>query len=140
MAVGAATIVLELIVLGLGVSLLLPVFSRLIGQSYPLTDALVHALLMTMGGLVFFGFAFLVSTIFNNWWQAVFIGEGLHVALCAPYMGTAPFPRWNLVYQLVSGESYFRHGEIPWSGLLVSVALAAVMFYISVCIFERQDF
>jgi ABC-type transport system involved in multi-copper enzyme maturation permease subunit len=140
LVVGAATGVLELAVLGIGASLALPVLSRLMGQSYAVADTVVYSLMAIAAGLVFYSFAFLLSIIFNSWWQAMVVGEGLHLMLSLPYTGIAPLPRWNALYRIMSGERYFMSGEIPWIGLIVSLALAAGMFLLAVRIFERRDF
>jgi hypothetical protein len=40
----------------------------------------------------------------------------------------------------MSGETYFRHGKIPWPGLLASLAVSALMMFAAARIYERRDF
>jgi len=49
------------------------------------------------------------------------------------------YPWWN-VYHVMSGESYFHHGEIPWLGLLASLMVSALMMIVAVRIYEWRDF
>jgi hypothetical protein len=140
LVVGAATVILELTLAGLVIALSVPVLSRLVEQRYAVTDAIIYSALTMAGSLVFFSLAFLLTVIFNHWWPAMLIGEGVHFVLCLPYTGITPFPRWNLLYRFMSGERYFTSGEVPWTGLAVSVVFAVAIFYAAVRIFERRDF
>jgi hypothetical protein len=49
------------------------------------------------------------------------------------------YPWWN-VYHVMSGETYFRYGKIPWLGLFASLAVSASMVFAAVRIYERRDF
>lgn len=49
------------------------------------------------------------------------------------------FPWWS-VYHVMSGESYFRYGQIPWPGLFISLALSAALMVAAVRIYKRRDF
>jgi len=40
----------------------------------------------------------------------------------------------------MSGETYFRYGQIPWLGLLASLAVSALMMFAAARIYERRDF
>jgi hypothetical protein len=40
---------------------------------------------------------------------------------------------------MMSGESYFYHGQIPWLGLSISLILSAVFMFAAVRIYERRD-
>jgi hypothetical protein len=40
----------------------------------------------------------------------------------------------------MNGESYFRYGSLPWTGLLVSAVLAMALLYSAAETLERRDF
>jgi hypothetical protein len=44
------------------------------------------------------------------------------------------------VFRLMTGDTYFLRGEIPWLGVLACLAFAATLMYASVRIVERRDF
>ena len=44
------------------------------------------------------------------------------------------------VYNVMRGQRYFTEGAPPWARLIVCVALAALMFYVSLRVLERRDF
>jgi hypothetical protein len=139
-AAGTVFIVVGLALVSIVPSLLLPVVSSLRGQSYPVTDALVHAFLMIAGGMVFFSFSFLLTAIVKNGWIVIIGGPIGHFILQQVFRRMDERPWWGHLYSIMSGESYVLNGEIPWVGLLISVTLAATMFYFSTRLFERRDF
>jgi len=138
-SIRAATGFVEMVVLAVMPSLLLPALSPLIGHHLPVTDVAIHALLMTVGGMVFFSFSFLLATIFSSWLKAFFILIGIHLVIW-PYQGATEFPWWSSIYRIMAGEAYLTTGQIPWVGLFISVALAVGLFYLAVRMFERRDF
>jgi hypothetical protein len=92
-----------------------------------------------VGGMVFPAFSFLLMAVFNNQWKALTIGIASAFAMFFPIRIAEEFPWWN-VYHVMSGETYFRYGKIPWLGLLVSLAVSASMVFAAVRIYERRDF
>ena len=49
------------------------------------------------------------------------------------------FRRYSLL-RVMTGDTYFFRGEIPWIGLAASLAVAAVMISASVRLIERRDY
>lgn len=139
LGVRAATALLELFALALIPSLVLPLMSPAVGQSYPVVDVVVHALCLFVGGSVFFSLAFLLSTAFTDVWRPLLI------ALCAAFAlaliertlrdvaGFGPI-------RVMTAEAYFRSGGMPWPGLLVSAAASLGMVYAAIKNIARQDF
>ena len=139
LGVRASLSLAELLVLAVAPSLVLPVFSPLVGQSYGLVDALVHAACMFVGGSVFFSLAFLLSTVFSDVWRPPII------AVCAAYFlvlfeqalqGVLPAG----LLSVMNAESYFRGTGVPWMGLAARAALSGALLYGAVVNTERQDF
>ncbi len=135
----AALLAVEMILIALVPSLMYPIFSRLTGQWFPFGSAVIYALLMALGGMVFLAFSFLLAAVFNSQWKVMAIGIAVAFALYFPIRQIEEFPWWN-VYHVMSGETYFRYGQIPWPGLLASLASAALMMFAAVRIYERRDF
>jgi hypothetical protein len=127
-------------------SLIYPIAIRLTGRWFPFGSTVIYALLLALGGVVFIAFAFLMMVIFNNQWIVMAIGV---LAASGPIPILFPwgarvtmldeFPWWH-VYHVMSGETYFRYGRIPWLGLLASLAASALMMFAAVRIYERRDF
>ena len=129
----------ELLALALVPSLLVPLLSPGIGQSYGVGDALVHAVCLFVAGSVFFSLAFLLSTVFGDVWRPLLI------ALCAAALVAVAeqFVDRTAGYGLVatmSGERYFRGGGLPWAGLVISAALSAAMLWGAARNLARRDF
>ncbi|HEV3140046.1 MAG TPA: hypothetical protein VGY57_06000 [Vicinamibacterales bacterium] len=135
----AATGLVEWLAIALVPSLLIPLLSPSIGESYPMSAALVHGVCIFVGGAVFFSLAVLLSTVFPDFWRpllvafAVAIVGGLFelVLLEPTRFGT---------FCTMTGENYFRTGAVPWSGLAVNSAVAGAMLYGAGMNLARRDF
>src|SRR5262245_39009580 len=73
MQVRALTGLAELFVLAVVPSLLLPLLSPAVGQSYGVGDTLVHSICLFVAGGVFFSLAVLLSTVFSDIWRPFLI-------------------------------------------------------------------
>jgi hypothetical protein len=134
----AAVGFVELFLIAFIPSLLLPFIALFHGRRFSLGDALIYALLLIFGGAVFFCFAFLLTVIFSNYVMSFVLMEIIIFALYLPFLSSAPRPWWNIL-GMMSGESYFFHGQIPWLGLFISLILSAVFLFTAVRIYERRD-
>lgn len=137
--VRAALGALETAVLALVPSLVIPAISPLIGQSYWRVDLLLHPLFLVGGGMVFFSFTFLLSTVFTDQLKPIVIAVGLAAFLGVLWMAIRDLAPYSL-FKVMSAESYFYRGVLPWKGLIISLAMSAAMFYASFRIVERRDF
>jgi hypothetical protein len=88
---------------------------------------------------VFFSIACCLSTVFNDMWRPVLITIGISAALSAV---DQILREWSLhaVYGVMSGETYFRTGSLPWLGLLVSAGASAALLFGASMVVTRQDF
>jgi hypothetical protein len=139
LGVRAATGLGELFVLAVVPSLMLPLLSPLVGQTYGIGDTLVHSVCLFIAGSIFFSLSFLLSTVFSDLWRPLLI------ALCAAFalrLFEEAFHDFlpSGIFSLMSAESYFRGGGVPWIGLLVRVAVSAALLYGAVLNIARQDF
>ena len=134
----AATGLAELGVLTFIPSLLISLFSPAIGQGYGLAPALMHSLCFFVAASVFFNAALLLSTVFSDVWRPLLIALALAFAL-ALFEQIVRSPSIG-VFHVMSGETYFRGGRLPWAGLLLSASLSGLLYYAAVLNFARRDF
>jgi len=139
LAVRAAAGLGELFVVGLVASLLLPILAPAVGERYGIVDAVVHAICFFAAGAVFFSFAFLLSTSFEDPWRPLLIALSAAAVLgmCEMvFRGMEPYS----VFTVMSGGTYFRTGSLPWLGIAASLAVSAGMFYVATINLARRDF
>jgi hypothetical protein len=139
LGVRAATGLAELLVLAFAPSLLLPVLSPIVGQTYGIGDAVIHGACLFVAGAVFFSLTFLLSTVFTGVWPPLLIV--LCVAIGLAFGGLLlPDQSRFTIFRLMSGEAYFRGRGVPWLGLIASAAASAAMLYGAVINIARRDF
>jgi ABC-2 type transport system permease protein len=138
LAVRAGAGLAEWFVLALVSSLAIPLFSPAVGESYSVTNALVHGLCLFVAGAVFFSLAVLLSTVFNDLWRPLLIACALAFALASldVVARESPFS----IFRVMSGEDYFRTGRIPWIGLTASASASAALLWLAAINFARRDF
>jgi ABC-2 type transport system permease protein len=129
----------ELLALAVVPSLLVPVLSLGIGESYGAGDALVHALCLFVGGSVFFSLAVLLSTVFTDIWRPLFIALCASFVLALAEQFVDGLSRYGVI-GVMSGERYFRGGGLPWVGLLITAAVSASLLYVASTNLARRDF
>jgi ABC-2 type transport system permease protein len=137
--VRAGAALAELFVLALVPTLLIVLMSPMVGQSYSVTEALLHGICMFIGGTVLFSLTFLLSTVFNDLWRPPLIVVG--AAMCVSFAEQAirGLSRYSL-FGVMSAESYFRDGAVPWAGLLITAGASAAMLYLARLNMARHDF
>lgn len=116
--------------------IVIPLLAPTIGQHYPIADALAHGLCLFVGGAVFFSFASFLSTMFADIWRPMLMTFGV---ACAIAIVSFAVPQIN-IFGVMNGESYFRAGALPWTGLLTSGVLATALLYSAAEALERRDF
>ena len=139
LTVRAAAGLAELLILALVPSVIIPLLSPAIGQSYSLGDSIVHAMCLFVAGAVFFNLSFLLSTVFGDVWRPLLLALFAAGFLALTEQLVDGLSRYSVIGAM-SGESYFRGNGLPWPGLFVSVALSAVMLYGAVINLARRDF
>jgi ABC-type transport system involved in multi-copper enzyme maturation permease subunit len=138
LTVQATASAVQLSILALVSSLLVPALSPLIGQSYAVGDALLYAMLVIAGGMVLLAFAFLLSYRLGNEQVTGAIAWAVVGVLWALSL-TEPLAPYS-IFRMMGGESYFFQGTLPWAGLSISMIVAAALFSTTIRIAERQDF
>jgi ABC-2 type transport system permease protein len=136
---GAAAGLAEWSALAIVPSLLIVVLSPAIGERYAVSSALAHAVCLFAAGAVFFSLAVLMSTAFPDLWRPLLITLVAAIAIALVEEVVPAFSGRGL-FSVMSGETYFRTGQLPWGGLLVSGALSAALLYGASANFSRRDF
>jgi hypothetical protein len=139
MAVRAGTSLAELFVLAVVPSLVVVAMSSAIHQNFSLVDALVHSVCAFIAGSVLFSLTFLLSTVFNDLWRPPLIVVGLAACVSFAEQMFRGLSRYSL-FGVMSAESYFRDGQLPWIGLFVTAALSASLLYLATVNMARKDF
>jgi hypothetical protein len=136
--VRAAVGLSELLALAVVPSLLLVAMAFAAGERYAVGDVIVHGVCMFAGGAVFFGVAALLSTEYADVWRPLLITcvVAMLLATCEYVLPLQPFG----LFRVMNGESYFRHGGIPWIGLLTTGAIAAGLLRTAAVNLVRRDF
>jgi hypothetical protein len=135
----AATGLAELFLLVIVPSLVIPLFSPAIGQTYRLGDALVHGVCLFVAAGAFFSLALLLSTVFDDLWRPLLLTCAVAVTLAVSELVAPAGSRYG-IFRVMSAESYFRGNGLPWLGLFAASGLTAVMLYSAAMNLERRDF
>lgn len=126
----------ELAALVMVSSVAVAVGAPLFGESFGLGAALVHGTCAFVVSAVFFSLAVLLSTLFNDTWRPLLL---TCAAALVVGLGEYVFPNGGL-FAVMSGQRYFETGSLPWLGLLVSIALCAVLLHAARTRLVKRDF
>ncbi|HEV2706863.1 MAG TPA: hypothetical protein VGV59_13120 [Pyrinomonadaceae bacterium] len=129
----------ELLALAVVPSLFIPLFSRSIGKSYPVSEVLIYSLILFVGGLSVYCLALLLSTIFAEQLKAIIIGVVLVFGVSLLPLFDARLTPY-MVATLMSGQEYFKTGALPWAALAAYTALAVALYMLALRVLERRDF
>jgi hypothetical protein len=137
-AVRLATGFLELAAAAILPSILVCLLAPTQGQSFPIGQGMMHALLAMSGVSALYGLFVFLSTLLGELSKAVLGGAVLFLYGMLTFL-TSGVRRFS-VFRLMTGDTYFLRGEIPWLAALASITFAAMLIYASVRIVERRDF
>lgn len=116
--------------------LIIPVLAPAIGQQFSVIDSLAHGLCLFFVGALFFSLASFLSTMFGDMWRPLLIAFFI---ACGAALLQAVSPELGL-FRLMSGDTYFRTGALPWMGFLTTAVLASALLYSAAETLERRDF
>ena len=142
--VRGAVALAESISLALGPTMLIPVLSLIVGQSYSWQQAFGFALLLGIAGTVFLAIGIFLSTLFEGEFTAPIVG--LCVVLMAFFAFKAKLlSRWS-IFDVMNGarhinqQTHLLNGTAPWLGIGSSVAVAIILFGTSRWLIRSKDF
>lgn len=126
----------ELFALAVVPSLAISLLSPTIGQQFSAAEAFVHGLFVFAGATVYFGAAVFLSSLLDGVWRPLLL-----TCLIAIVVSIAEFAfDVDGLRAVMSAESYFRGGSLPWIGLPIAAALTAAFFYAASAQIARRDF
>lgn len=134
----------EAILLAVISALLIPALSGIVGESYPLLQALMFGLLTGIAGLVFLTFGLLLSELFEAEFTAPVIGLCMISAIFFGYKGHAIHGR--SIFDVMSGAAVIHphtqmlNGSVPWFGLFTCVLISLGILYASIVVLCTRDF
>lgn len=138
---------LEMAVLGLVPSVLIPSLSVFIGKSYPVMQGLSHVLLMVLAGALFFSLGLFLSTLLQSEHAPTLIGVTLvafFYFVFQPYADGAPESFWlepfNLQKIMAGAPPPAVFADYPLWGAGISAAVALCFFYFSLKITAQRDY
>jgi ABC-type transport system involved in multi-copper enzyme maturation permease subunit len=106
-------------------TLLLCAMAPLVGQRYPIGDALAHCLILMVAGLGLFGLTLFLRVVMGTV-QAYVVSAAL-VFLCALFTFAAKgFIPYSL-FRLMNGGDYFFEHHVPLTGLAASAIVGCVL-------------
>lgn len=126
----------QLMALSITPPLAIAILAPTIGQRFSVVDALAHGVCIFFVAALFYGLASFLSTIFADIWRPLLITIGI---ACAVAIASAFAPQLG-IFSVMNGESYFKTGSLPWTGLLTSAVLAMALLYSAAETLERRDF
>lgn len=135
----AATGLAELLVLSMAPALAVTWVAPAVGESYPVPDALVHGLCLFVEGTLFYGLAAMFSTIFGDFWRPLGLAVGAACLLGALELFSGGRLGYG-VFRMMSGAAWFQTRDIPWPGLLASLAAGGGLLWCAAINTVRRDF
>jgi ABC-type transport system involved in multi-copper enzyme maturation permease subunit len=120
-------------------SLVIPLLSPAIGQSYPFGSVFAHGVCVFVGGSLFFSLALFLSTVFSDMWRPWLVALTVAVAIGVVELFSPDLAAFG-VFSMMNGETYFRTGQLPWLRLLAVAAASAGLIYAAALHFARRDF
>ena len=138
-AVRAASGLAQWFALALASSLVIPLVSPIVGETYSVGNALVHGVCLFVGGSVIYSLALLLSTFFSDLWRPWLITLAATVPIASIEQMNPELSRFGL-FGVMTGQYFFHTGSVPWLGLLAAGAVSAGLLYAAALIFDRRDF
>jgi ABC-2 type transport system permease protein len=114
------------------------------GKASSVSWAVSHIVLLAGGGLIFFAFALLISSLMEGEYTAPAVSLGITLTVIFA-LGDRPLNAWSPL-ELVAGSGYIdrqnpiHFGPIPWLHLVVTILIAALFTAISIKAIQRREF
>ena len=133
-----AVVFLEIAAFTLLPSLVLCAMAPLVGQRLPVSDVLVHSVMLMAGGFGLFGLITFLRSVTTDV-AAYLAGAGVVVLVGLFTFVATRFVPYS-VFRLMNGGDYFFDHRVPWMGLALSLAVGTAFIAVSTRIVERRDF
>ncbi len=134
----------ELIFLAFVAPVIISITSPLAGNTYPLGQSLLFAVLMFGGGLIFYGWGFLLSHLM----QSEFSTPAIGVSTALIFYFITRFPQMDFInlFDLMSGKHYLNrttfllNDNFPWLSVFISFLAAILIILLTGKVAETRDF
>lgn len=133
------TALAELAVIAIVPSLVVPLLSPAIGQTYGAGAAIVHAMCAFVGAAVFLSMASWLSTVFSDMWRPILLTCAAAVLLAGLEFALRDMSIAG-VFSVMTGQRYFQSGQIPWLGGAICMVVSAGLLLLAERSLERHDF
>lgn len=120
--------------------------TRLSGSPIHLSQAGFYLSLLISGGLIYFAFAILVSSLIEGEYTAPAVAYGLTIFTGLLFGNVAWLRPYMDIWRFMGGDNHLdKHtflltGTFPWCGALACVTIAVVMLLISVKVIQESEF
>jgi len=131
-----ATGLAQLFAIAMVPPLAITILAPSIGQRFSIVDALAHGTCIFFVAALFYSLASFLSTLFTDIWRPLLIAIGI---ACAVAIASVAVPQLA-IFSVMSGETYFRTGSLPWAGFLATAVIATALLYSAAETLERRDF
>ena len=136
----------EVALLALLPAMLIPALAKVVGQSYPMEQALRFCVLWFIGGTVIFAASYLLSVVLRGEYTPPVVCFGA-LMLIGRVSGERPLRQYHLNILRTMGARWdwlptsMRqvHDPLPWKILLAMLLVAILIFAIAARITERQE-
>ena len=120
-------------------SLLVCAMAPLVGQRFPVSDALAHSRdPAASAASALFGLTMFLRMVMND--AAAFTAAGALVVLCLILTFVAKDLTPYSIFRVMNGADYFFARRVPWTGLAASAGLGGALIGRSSRAVERRDF
>ncbi len=139
LAVRCAVSVFQATVLALAAYAVVPLTFPLVHQSYSLHAALRYGSILAVSGVSFVVYGILISVVLEgSSWPGIIGATTAFLCLVGGQL-TPAFSRYAPL-PVLSGESYFKFGVVPWMGMSISLVIASFTLVFALWIVKWQDF
>ena len=135
----AVTGLVELFLITFVPALTIAALAPAVGERYAFGAALTHAACLFAACAALFALALLLSTSYGDTLRPMVIALVVVFAMALIETGYPPFRPYSAL-TLMSGESYFRTGEVPWLGLTAAIAFTAALLATASVNLARRDY
>jgi hypothetical protein len=118
-------------------SLLVCALAPLVGQRYPVGDALMHSLILLVSGLGLFGLTMFLRVIMTD--AAAYTAAGALLVLCMLFTFVAQNFTPYSILRVMNGAEYFFDNRVPWTGLMLSAGVGVGLIWLSMHVVEQRD-
>jgi hypothetical protein len=123
--------------------LVVPLTFPLVQQAYPVGLALRYASILAASGVLVVSYGILLSVVLEGIsWPAIIGMSSVFLCLLVgqlPAAAPAVLRQYSL-FSVLSGESYYRFGFMPWGGISTCVLGAVITLSLALWLVKWRDF